>query len=70
MQKNKGELRGANHAEAVVAVAVVRVVVVTVGNGAVAGVVVPTAATLHTVTTGRRPSFFRTCLQHKPVRSC
>lgn len=47
--KIKGELRGANKAEAIVVVAVVRVVVVTVSNLAVVRVVVPRTATLATV---------------------
>ena len=56
----KDGLRGANKAEAIVLVAVVRVVVVTVSNLAVVGVVIPRAATLDTVIARRRtrsPSF-------------
>ena len=45
MQKIKGELRGANKAEAKAAVAVVRVGVVPVSNFRAAGAVIPRTAT-------------------------
>ena len=50
----KGELRGANQAEAIVVVAIVRVVVVPVSNLRVVGVVIPRTATLTAVRTRRR----------------
>ena len=46
-------LSGANHAEAEIVVAVVRVVVVPVSNRTVVGVVVPTATTVNTVAVRR-----------------
>ena len=49
-------LSGANHAEANVVVAVVRVVVVPVRNRAVIGIIVPTATTVYAVRARRRAS--------------
>ena len=53
-RKLKDGLRGANQAEAIVLVAVVRVVVVTVSNLAVVVIVIPRATPLNTVIARRR----------------
>ena len=57
-RKLKDGLRGANQAEAIVLVAVVRVVVVPVSHGTVGSIVVPRAAALYAVRTRRRAGLY------------